>query len=171
RGAASMAAGTRRCSAARGRSCTSVRPSGQSRASRLPIPTRSSGSTRRSAASTSSAGPSRPRPCCAPRSCRRLCVSPPRNLSALGGVQSMQVSLGPVHHLRLTVTDINRSREFYTGLLGFQVAAESPPKDDPSYEATYPVLWGGIVMLSGNMLLGLRPTAPHEDRFDPDRVG
>jgi glyoxylase I family protein len=82
-----------------------------------------------------------------------------------------QVSLGPVHHLRLTVTDISRSREFYTGLLGFQVAAESPPKDDPSYEATYPVLWGGIVMVSGNMLLGLRPTAPHEDRFDPDRVG
>ena len=82
-----------------------------------------------------------------------------------------QVALGPVHHLRLTVTDIQRSREFYTQLLGFQVAAESPAMDDPAYEATYPVLWGGIVMILGNMLLGLRPVAPHDDRFDADRVG
>ena len=82
-----------------------------------------------------------------------------------------QISVGPIHHLRLTVTDINRSREFYTGLLGFQVAAESPPPDDPSAEAMYPVLWGGIVMISGNLLLGLRPVAPAGDRFDEDRVG
>lgn len=83
----------------------------------------------------------------------------------------MAVTLGPVHHLRVTVTDIQRSREFYTQLLGFQVAAESPPKDDPSYEAMYPVLWGGVVLANGNMLLGLRPVAPRDDRFDPDRVG
>jgi catechol 2,3-dioxygenase-like lactoylglutathione lyase family enzyme len=82
-----------------------------------------------------------------------------------------QISVGPIHHLRLTVTDIARSRAFYTGLLGFQVAAESPPEDDPSYQATYPVLWGGIVMISGNVLLGLRPVAPTEDRFDENRVG
>ncbi len=84
---------------------------------------------------------------------------------------AVQVALGPVHHLRLTVTDINRSRDFYTRFLGFQVAVESPPKDDPGYEATYPVLWGGIVMIQGNMLLGLRPVASQGDRFDPDRVG
>jgi glyoxylase I family protein len=81
------------------------------------------------------------------------------------------IELGPVHHLRLTVTDIARSREFYTGLLGFQVAAESPPPDDPSAAAVYPVLWGGIVMLRGNVLLGLRPLAPDGDRFDENRVG
>jgi len=56
------------------------------------------------------------------------------------------IELGPIHHLRLTVTDIERSRAFYTQLLGFQVAAESPPADDPSAAAVYPVLWGGIVM-------------------------
>jgi glyoxylase I family protein len=83
----------------------------------------------------------------------------------------VQITVGPIHHLRLTVTDIQRSREFYTGLLGFQVAAESPPADDPSYAATYPVLWGGIVMISGNLLLGLRPVAPAADRFDENRVG
>jgi glyoxylase I family protein len=83
----------------------------------------------------------------------------------------LQVPAGPIHHLRLTVTDITRSREFYTGLLGFQVAVESPPADDPAAEAMYPVLWGGVVMISGNLLLGLRPVAPHNDRFDENRVG
>lgn len=84
---------------------------------------------------------------------------------------SIQLAIGPIHHLRLTVTDIQRSREFYTGLLGFQVVAESPPADDPSADAMYRVLWGGIVMASGNLLLGLRPLAPRGDRFDEDRVG
>ena len=82
-----------------------------------------------------------------------------------------QIALGPIHHLRLTVTDIKRSREFYTELLGFQVAVESPAADDPSAAAAYRVLWGGVVMTSGNLLLGLRPVAPQGDRFDEDRVG
>ena len=43
-----------------------------------------------------------------------------------------QIPVGDIHHLRLTVTDVQRSREFYTSLLGFQVAVESPPPDDPS---------------------------------------
>ena len=82
-----------------------------------------------------------------------------------------QIATGGIHHLRLTVTDIDRSREFYTGLLGFDVAAESPPADDPTAEAVYEVLWGGIVMVRGNLLMGLRPVAPENDRFDEDRVG
>ncbi len=82
-----------------------------------------------------------------------------------------QIATGGIHHLRLTVTDVNRSREFYTQLLGFDVAAESPPPGDPAAEAAYPVLWGGIVMVRGNLLLGLRPVAPPGDRFDENRVG
>ena len=82
-----------------------------------------------------------------------------------------QIPAGDIHHLRLTVTDIGRSRAFYTGLLGFDVAAESPPADDPSAEETYKVLFGGIVMTRGNLLMGLRPVAPANDRFDDDRVG
>jgi glyoxylase I family protein len=81
------------------------------------------------------------------------------------------INLGPIHHMRLTVTDITRSRDFYTRLLGFEVAAESPPADDPNAAAVYPVLWGGIVMMRGNLLLGLRPVAPAGDRFDENRVG
>jgi glyoxylase I family protein len=82
-----------------------------------------------------------------------------------------QIPAGDIHHLRLTVTDIGRSRAFYTGLLGFDVAVESPPAGDPSAEETYKVLFGGIVMTRGNLLMGLRPVAPANDRFDDDRVG
>src|SRR5438105_13878701 len=82
-----------------------------------------------------------------------------------------QIAPGPIHHLRLTVTDIDRSREFYTSLLGFDVAVESPPDDDPSAAAARTILFGGVVMVRGNLLMGLRPVAPGGDRFDEDRVG
>ena len=48
------------------------------------------------------------------------------------GAVPEQIPTGEIHHLRLTVTDLERSREFYTQLLGFEVAVESPPADDPS---------------------------------------
>src|ERR1700686_4038293 len=82
-----------------------------------------------------------------------------------------QIATGDIHHIRLTVTDVKRSREFYTELLGFDIAADSPPAGDPGAEAAYPVLWGGCVMVRGNLLLGLRPVAPPGDRFDENRVG
>jgi catechol 2,3-dioxygenase-like lactoylglutathione lyase family enzyme len=82
-----------------------------------------------------------------------------------------QIPTGDIHHLRLTVTDLERSRDFYTGLLGFAVAVESPPEDDPSAAETFKILFGGVVMIRGNLLMGLRPMAPAGDRFDPDRVG
>ena len=78
---------------------------------------------------------------------------------------------GGIHHLRLTVTDIARSREFYTEFLGFDVAVESPPAGDPTKEAADKVLFGGVVMVRGDLLMGLRPVAPKGDRFDEDRVG
>jgi glyoxylase I family protein len=84
------------------------------------------------------------------------------------------LSLGPVHHLRLTVTDLERSRAFYTELLGFQVAVDAPPPaDDPHHDLTVEVLQDGIVMANGDLLLGLRPVgAEHAgDRFDPFRCG
>jgi glyoxylase I family protein len=82
-----------------------------------------------------------------------------------------QISTGDIHHLRLTVTDLDRSRRFYTSLLGFDVAVESPPADDPSAEAMNKILFGGIVMIRGSLLMGLRPVAPAGDSFDEDRVG
>ena len=82
-----------------------------------------------------------------------------------------QIDLGAIHHIRLTVTDIERSRKFYTELLGFEVAVEAPASHDPKSDPSYPVLWGGVVMAKGSYLLGLRPVAAKGDRFDEDRVG
>jgi glyoxylase I family protein len=84
---------------------------------------------------------------------------------------SGQIPTGEIHHLRLTVTDLERSRQFYTSLLGFDVAVESPPDDDPTAAEVFKILFGGVVMVRGNLLMGLRPMAPANDRFDPDRVG
>ncbi len=72
-----------------------------------------------------------------------------------------QIATGAVHHLRLTVSNMDRAREFYTSVLGFQVAMEIPP----------------IVLLSnGTGLLALGPApdpsrATSGDRFDENRVG
>ncbi len=82
-----------------------------------------------------------------------------------------QIPTGQIHHLRLTVTDMARSRQFYTSLLGFEVAMESPPPDDPAAAETFKILFGGVVMVRGSLLMGLRPMAPAGDRFSPDRVG
>jgi catechol 2,3-dioxygenase-like lactoylglutathione lyase family enzyme len=84
---------------------------------------------------------------------------------------SDQIAVGPIHHLRLTVTDLQRSREFYTELLDFGVVAETPSPSDASFAAVNAILFGGIVMSRGNVLMGLRPVAPPHDRFDADRVG
>ena len=67
------------------------------------------------------------------------------------------IDIGGIHHLRLTVTDLARSRDFYTRLLGFQVAVESPPSGTPEAEAAYPVLWGGVVLAKGDLLIGCDP--------------
>lgn len=81
------------------------------------------------------------------------------------------LAVSGIHHLRLTVTDVQRSRAFYTSLFGFDVAAEMPPAGDPSYEAVDAILFGGVVLIKGNLLLGLRPVARHGDQFDENRVG
>ncbi|WP_280396680.1 VOC family protein [Nocardia carnea] len=76
------------------------------------------------------------------------------------------------HHIRLTVTDIERSRRFYAEVLGFPVAAESSGDSaDPAVRTDPFALYGGVVFQANGMLLGLRPVAAATDRFDPDRVG
>src|SRR5262245_3223843 len=71
------------------------------------------------------------------------------------------VKTAGVHHARITVTDPARSREFYTGLLGFKVMLDFPD---------------GVLVTNGSVFLGLRTgpdpaKAPAGDRFDPNRVG
>ena len=77
-----------------------------------------------------------------------------------------------LHHLRITVTNLARSRAFYTEVLGFDVAAESQgDPEDPAVRADPAQLYGGVVFATNGILFGLRPVAPHDDHFVADRVG
>lgn len=74
-------------------------------------------------------------------------------------------------HVRLTVTDIVRSRSFYDDVFGFPVAYELPPDADDATRAALGFLFGGVIYHVGGGLFGLRPVAPVGDRFNEDRVG
>lgn len=84
----------------------------------------------------------------------------------------MAIPTSAYSHVRLTVTDIARSRAFYDDVFGLPVVAEVPADAD---EQTREELWwvfGGVVyQLGESALFGLRPAAPGTDRFDADRVG
>ncbi len=72
------------------------------------------------------------------------------------------IKTGSVNHLALTVTDLKRAREFYTGLLGFQTIMELGP--------TRVMLGNGSAVIA----LSLPPDpkrALRSDRFDENRVG
>jgi glyoxylase I family protein len=71
------------------------------------------------------------------------------------------IATGSVHHLRLTVSDVARSRAFYTEVLGFQHVMDLP---------------AGVFLSNGAVGLGIGPSpvpsrAPSEDRFDEARIG
>jgi catechol 2,3-dioxygenase-like lactoylglutathione lyase family enzyme len=77
-----------------------------------------------------------------------------------------------LHHVRLTVTDLERSRAFYSDVLRFEVAAESPGSpEDPEVRADPAQLYGGVAFQTNGMLFGLRPVADTGDQFLAERVG
>lgn len=83
-----------------------------------------------------------------------------------------QIATTGLHHVRITVTDLERSKAFYSDLLGFEVAAQSEGHpSDPSVRADPDQLYGGCVFVTNGMLFGLRPVAPVDDAFDSERVG
>ncbi len=72
-----------------------------------------------------------------------------------------QITTGPIHHVRLTVTDADRARDFYTTVLGFRVVMELP---------------SGYFLSNGAVGIGIGPgprpdRAQGGDRFDENRVG
>lgn len=74
-------------------------------------------------------------------------------------------------HLRLTVTDLARSRAFYDALFGWDVAYEMPADPDPATREALGFLYGGIIYSFPGGVFGLRPVAPGTDAFSEDRVG
>jgi len=74
-------------------------------------------------------------------------------------------------HVRLTVTDLARSRAFYDALFGWDVAFEVPADADEATREQLAFLYGGIIYAWPGGLFGLRPVAPGGDAFSPDRVG
>ena len=83
----------------------------------------------------------------------------------------MAITTTGIHHLRLTVRDLETSRRFYDTLFGWDVALELPPDADEATREQAWFLFGGIIYSTPNGLLGLRPVAPGTDGFSPDRVG
>ena len=74
---------------------------------------------------------------------------------------AVAIGIQGIHHIRLTVTDVARSQEFYTQVLGFQVARQIPT---------------GVLLRNGSVVLGLGPAfdpdaMPPDDRFNENRVG
>jgi glyoxylase I family protein len=77
-----------------------------------------------------------------------------------------------IHHVRLTVTDIHRSKAFYQLLLGPETAFDfSDRVEEPGVTEDPSQLYGGAGFTIGDQLLGLRPVASSGDTFDSTRVG
>jgi glyoxylase I family protein len=81
------------------------------------------------------------------------------------------VSIAPqaFAHVRLTVTNIERSRAFYDAVLGLPIAFEMPAEADESTREQFSFLFGGVIYQLGDALFGLRPVG--NDPFDEDRTG
>lgn len=75
-------------------------------------------------------------------------------------------------HVRVTVTDITRSKAFYQQLLGVDPVIDfSDQVDQPGVTEDRERFYGGCVFPLGDQVFGLRPVAPSGQRFDPDTVG
>ena len=77
-----------------------------------------------------------------------------------------------IHHVRLTVTDIARSKAFYSSTFGAEPAIDfTDQAGDPAVREDQTRFYGGCVFQFGDQLLGLRPVADPQDAFDSTRVG
>ena len=81
----------------------------------------------------------------------------------------MPIATTSYAHVRLTVTDIARSRAFYDEVFGLPVAFELPADADAETREQLAFLFGGVIYHLGDSLLGLRPVGT--DAFDEDRTG
>lgn len=81
----------------------------------------------------------------------------------------MPINTTAVAHIRLTVTDIKRSRQFYESVFGWPINLEVPQDADDVTRDRLAFLFGGAIYNVGECRIGLRPGA--DDTFDEDRTG
>lgn len=83
------------------------------------------------------------------------------------------VSSSGYAHVRLTVTDINRSKQFYDEIFGWPIAIDASDRvGEPGITESQEDFYGGVVYQTpSGALFGLRPVAPNGQRFDADRTG
>ena len=76
-------------------------------------------------------------------------------------------------HVRLTVTDIARSKAFYDDLFGWPAAIDTSDRvDEPGVRQSQSDFYGGtIYQTPSGALFGLRPVAAAGDRFESERTG
>jgi glyoxylase I family protein len=98
-----------------------------------------------------------------PRRCRKLIARPDWQH------ESMTITTSSIAHVRLTVTDIERSRQFYESVFGWPVLIEAPESADEATKQALSFLFGGVIYDLGGTLVGLRPVA--SDSFHEDRCG
>jgi glyoxylase I family protein len=84
-------------------------------------------------------------------------------------MRPMAINTTSIAHIRLTVTDITRSREFYESVFRWPVNLELPEDADDATRERLGFLFGGVIYNVGDSRVGLRPAA--DDRFDEDRTG
>lgn len=81
----------------------------------------------------------------------------------------MPITTTSIAHIRLTVTDIERSRQFYESVFGWPINLEMPADADAATRERLWFLFGGVIYNVGDARVALRPAAT--DRFDENRVG
>ena len=81
----------------------------------------------------------------------------------------MPINTTSIAHIRLTVSDIERSRAFYESVFGWPITLEVPEDADDATREQLWFLFGGVIYKAGDTGIGLRPGS--SDTFDEDRTG
>jgi glyoxylase I family protein len=84
-------------------------------------------------------------------------------------IDAMPITTTAFAHVRLTVTDIARSRAFYDEVFGLPVVYDLPADADEQTRERLWFLFGGVIYRLGDSLFGLRPVGA--DTFAEDRTG
>jgi glyoxylase I family protein len=85
----------------------------------------------------------------------------------------MGIVANSIAHVRFTVSDIERSRQFYESVFNWPVLIEVPDNADEATRNQLGFLFGGVIYDMGSALIGLRPVATdsfHEDRCGLDHI-